>query len=247
VAIHHPVPRPEGIAADLDLETRLVPSAEDPEERRIVGRCLSRTLEVAEELHAGVVILACGAAGGHPLDARVEALLVEHTEPEARRARLAGWLGERAASARAALDRVRSVLDQALREAERRGVRIALRTPGRIRDLPSLEECLRLLHELEGAPLRAWHDTSRAHLLEAVGGTASLAWLELLGESLAGVTLADARGWERPLLPGTGDVLWGELAGKLRAGALRALEVPADAAPESVTEAWRFLRVHGLV
>lgn len=241
VSVHNFFPIPD-LAKEPSGDAFLFTS-DDERERELALRYTRKTLEHAADLEARAVVLHLGEV---PVRQRVDRLyeLYERGElegAEGRRAR-EELVEERARLAPRYLDRVLLALDRLLSLAERLGVVVGIENRYHYHEIPSLEEIGIILREFRGAPLGYWHDTGHAHHWEVMGWASQRDFLEAYKENLVGLHLHDARGREDHLAPGTGEVDFKQVAGCLKEGLLRVVEVHPKADLPSLKEGLALLQ-----
>jgi len=185
-----------------------------------------QTIDHAHGLEARAVVLHCGRVD---MAAETDRLYARFRNDggltEDCRQWLAGKLAERDRLKPAHLDALRFSLDDLLRAADRRQVRLGMETRYHYHELPGPEDFEGLLAEFDGAPLGYWHDTGHAFVTAQLGLTTENGLLERLAGRLVGLHLHDARGLEDHLSPGTGQIDFKALAPHLAAGIPAVLEL----------------------
>lgn len=239
VSLHHPVPLPDDLPLEAASGERLSLASPDRAEREAGLAAARRTLELASDLEAGVVVFHLGSIGElaplwdelrrHHQEGMVEGEEAAQFRAEAveRRAELAGPYLERALTG----------LDRLMGPAERLGVKVAVEVRYHFHEVPSPKEIERILSELRGAPIGYWHDTGHAEAQERVGFFGHRAMLEYFQDALLGVHLHDIDGLRDHLPPGAGSLDWAGLAPLLAKAPLKVLEVHPPAILEQVREA----------
>lgn len=247
VSVHNFCPHP----ADMD---RFSPSGDllslsdrEKETRRRAVALTARTLEIAAELEAGVVVLHCGrvemdpeipvwqrlfdtgalaADGGREFAAR----------KLARRDRLKG----------PHLDALRFSLDTLLRLADRHGLRLGLENRAHFHELPGPDDFALLFEEFAGAPLGYWHDTGHAQRNAALGICTPASLLAAGAKHLVGLHLHDARGLRDHLPLGSGEIDFGTLKPFLAPDIPRVIELAPGTPEADVTASIHYCRQNGL-
>jgi sugar phosphate isomerase/epimerase len=217
--VYAPGPRP-----DLAPRKRLPQLASpDREEVRAAAALVVDTVARAADLGARIVVLPT--LGRVPLPQRGPRLIewlergyLDTGGPAVEK--LARYRAERQQVVPPVLDGVRQGLDRIGREAERRGLLIGVPNAARYDELPTRDELLRLLHELEGAPVGLWLDTYAAHAKEVWGLGSAAAFLQGVEASrpavrIIGATLTDAAGLLGGLAPGRGEIDFDALLARL--------------------------------
>lgn len=248
LSIHNFFPLPEGrdqkqASGDLYFFT-----SEDPEERReAVGRTV-RTIEIADDLGAGAVVVHLGRVGMDQSRRNELARLWEEgngRSPEAEKVR-EDLRKERAAKAKIPLDRVLKALDILNREAARRSVKIGVENRYYFDEIPGPDEIDIILREFAGGAVGYWHDVGHAHVLSYAGFSEFEDLLKRYRSGLTGIHLHDAVGFRDHRAPGTGEVDFGKIASLLPPGAIRIIEVFGDETAEKIAKGVSRLREVGI-
>jgi len=182
-------------------------SAEDKEERQRAVIWTARTIEMANDLEAGVVVLHCGKVMMTAEIRKLQRLFDERsiTTPEAQT-----FIGEKLRELQACkptfLDSLFFSLDRLMPAADKQGVILALENRAHYHELPGYDDLERLLAEFEGGPVGYWHDTGHAHLAEKLTLVPPGYLLEKYANHLAGIHFHDAIGRNDHLPPGTGEI-----------------------------------------
>lgn len=182
-------------------------SSEDKNERQRAVTWTARTIELANDLEAGAVVLHCGRvemkAGIKKLHRFFEEKLI--LTPEAQT--FTGQkLQEFKSRKRVYLDSLLFSLDRLLPVAEKQGVILGLENRAHYHELPGRDDFELLLAEFDGGPVGYWHDTGHAHLAEQLMIMPPGYLLEKYAPCLAGVHFHDAAGLSDHRPPGTGEI-----------------------------------------
>jgi sugar phosphate isomerase/epimerase len=249
VSLHHPVPLPNDLELLAASADRLSLSSPIRDEREAGLRAAQRTLELASDLEAAVVVFHLGTiAELEPLwpDFRRHYLekIVDSEEAAEFRAEA---VERRRELAQPFVERAMLALDKLLPRAERLGVRIALENRYHFHEVPSPLEIEIILETFRGGNIGYWHDTGHAAVQERVGFAQQRALLEVFGGSLLGVHLHDVRDLDDHLSPGAGTLDWPALAPLLSKAPIKVLEVFPPAPPEQVAEGIALLHETGVL
>jgi len=184
----------------------LLSAIEKNERKRAVNGTI-RTIEMANDLEAGVVVLHCGKVA---LQAEIQKLHRFFDEkaivtPEAQM-----FIGEKLKALQDLkpdyLDSLLFSLDRLVPVAEKQGVILGLENRAHYHELPGYDDFERLLAEFDGGPVGYWHDTGHAHLAEKLTFVPPGYLLKKYANQLAGIHLHDAVGLNDHLPPGTGEI-----------------------------------------
>ena len=226
VAVHAPAPLERHPSAGWNRLLDL--AAEEPAERALAVRYTQRSIELAAQAGARIVVVHLGAVAGGQLRAeRALRRLVERgaTAGEEWEAAADEAVRERALRAPRALDRARRSLAELARAAGERGVTLGLECRLHYHEIPLPAEAAELLGAHPPELVGYVHDVGHAEVQHRLGLTDRGAWFDLLGERVVESHLSDVRGLLDHRAPGNGDVDFGWLAERLPASAVRTLEV----------------------
>ena len=248
VSVHAPAPLERHPTAGWNRSLDL--ASDDEEERGLAVRYARRSLELAGEAGAPLVVLHLGAAAPAQLPAertlrRLFALgLTSGPEWDAA---AEDALRERARLGAPALARARRSLADLVPLAELHGVTLGLECRLYYHQVPLPHEAAELLSEHEPARVGYVHDVGHAEVQHRLGLTDRAAWFDLLGERLVGVHLSDVSGLVDHRAPGKGDVDFRRVASRLPPGAVRTLEVDQEESDDDLARGLEVLVAAGAV
>lgn len=218
-------------------------SCPDKEERHLAVTWTIKTIEHANDVGAGAVVLHCGAVPMTPGHESIYALYgADEGASETLQAMLAAEMARRKQFSTPCVDALLFSLDRLLPVAQKYGVVLGLETRYHYFELPDFDELGSVLDEFDGAPIGYWHDTGHAHVLEQMGITDHGRWLETHGHRLVGMHLHDAKGLEDHLAPGLGDIDFQRLGSVIRPETPLVVELSPGTAPDAVAHAVAFAR-----
>jgi sugar phosphate isomerase/epimerase len=202
--IHAPCPTTIGLGGSAGV----VVSALDEDKRRAAVALHIQTMDTAEALGSSVIVVHIGHVEvDHRLDREMRKLYIAQQEDAPRYASLRQQLVEsRAANAAPHLDAVRRSLDSLTKEAERRGLRLAMENRYYYHEIPTPDEAHALLAEFGN--LSFWYDTGHSRVLHNLGLVPCRDWLDGLSARLAGIHFHDVIGIRDHLICGLGEVDW---------------------------------------
>lgn len=242
VSLHDPAPPVRGQTRVGSTKLRaagIVYTSLDEERRRQAVAITRRSIQVAAEFGARIVVLHLGQTSADPRQVQeLEGLFLAGniTSPEAAlvRARLATARTFEHAEHMAAL---RRSLDELIPLASARGIRLGLENrPGH--EIPDCAEVGEILSWYPDDAVGYWHDTGHAERQQALGISLHADHLKNYARHLIGLHLHDLVGLELHKVPGTGRVDWTGLALLVPDNSLRVIEVDrtvtADALGKSV-------------
>jgi sugar phosphate isomerase/epimerase len=247
MSVHEPCPA-DVSAAELKKRDWLISSA-DEEKRRHGVQAVRRSVDLARELGASVVIVHPGRVN---MDESLEGVLRQMYQdgqagtPEYEQA-AARMKAARAARAAPHVQAVRRSLDELAEQAVRHGVRLGLENRDHYFEIPLLDEMEWLLDQGYGETIGYWHDIGHAEKSQYKGYGSHEAWLERLGDKMIGVHLHDIVGMDDHLPAGQGAMPWDMVARRLPAGILRTCEFNNQLSLRQVAEGLEWLAEKGLV
>lgn len=234
-------PPPPSAPAPIAYALRPRLCSPDPDERAAAVAEWTRVLELAHDRELSLVCATLGAIdpeAAEPFSGLSRALEELEVQALGRALRRAQPVRPRCR------DGARFSLEALLRRAEPLGVTLAVENVVLPLQLPSPEELSSFLREFSGAPLAYAHDVGAARVCRALGGAPGREYLDAAKTALRLLFLSDAKGTERGLIPGRGDVDFDGLRSALPA--VPGVLVPrADWSVRDVDEALDHLRAAG--
>jgi HAD superfamily hydrolase (TIGR01549 family) len=246
-SIHEPCP------ADIPVDTLKARdwliSSEDEEKRHHGVLSVKRSIDLAQRLGAGVIVVHCGnvnndMAPENRLRALYNAGLSGSEEYQTIKAEMEQT---RAALAGPRLEAVKKSLAELLEYAGRFGIRLGLENRYHYMDIPNLDELGQLL-ELAGPDRLGFiYDAGHAQALDRLGFFPHEEWLKRYAPRIIGAHLHDVIGVQDHQAPGLGELDFGHIAAYVPPTAFRTLELHPKNTPEQVQASLRFLAAHGCV
>jgi sugar phosphate isomerase/epimerase len=246
-SIHEPCPA--DISTSVLSERNWLISAPDEDDRQHGVMATRRSIDLAHELGAQVVIVHPGRVDIEPgLDSRVRDLYRHGRlgEPEYRRAK-DQLVAARAAHAAINMRSVRLSVAELAEYAGRVGIRLGLENRYHYHEIPLPDELDDLLGMGYGEVVGYWHDVGHAQALANLGFGSHEEWLQRFASRMVGVHLHDIVGLQDHLAAGLGCLDWDMVACYLPRNALRTCEFQTCNSPEKVTAGVRFLVEKGCV
>jgi sugar phosphate isomerase/epimerase len=245
-SIHEPCPADVSMGV-LKKRDWLI-SALDEENRRQGVAAVMRSIDLAHELGAGVVVVHPGRVDiGEALESTLHRLYREGKAelPEYAQAK-ERMVTARAAQAEANMQSVRRSLVEIAGYAAQKGVRLALENRYHYFEIPLPDELEELLSMgLDG--VGHWHDVGHAKVLENLGLGAHEEWLRRFADRTLGVHLHDVVGLTDHLAAGLGQMDWEMVARYLPVEALRTCEFQYTNSPEQVAAGVQWLAEKGCI
>ena len=246
-SIHEPCPA--DISTEMLKERDWLVSSPDEECRRQGVASIKRSIDLAKELGAGVVVMHSGSIQvDGSLENNLRALF------EAGQVHSQGYLeiknrlaDIRAARASACLESVKKSLLELLEYAGRFDVRLGLENRYHYFDIPNPDEMGFLLGLAGPEQLGFVYDVGHAQALDRLGYYLHEEWLQRYSARMIGVHLHDVIGITDHLAPGLGEVDFDMIAAYLPERALRTCELQSTNTAEQVEAGLMFLAEHGCI
>ncbi len=251
VSLHDPAPCARGAAALGSTGLRradIVLTSLDEERRCQAVSIVTRSLDVAAEYGAQVVVLHLGLAGISSETAhRIKSLYMsgEIASAQADDAR-AVFRSERAREHAERMQALGRSLEALIPVASERGVHLGLENRP-ICEVPNWDEMREILARYPEETVGYWHDTGHAETPALLGMMPQVEWLRAFRSRLMGLHLHDVIGLESHYAPGTGVVDWGGLARLVPADTLRVVEIEGSVSPEELRTGVEYLRATGWI
>jgi sugar phosphate isomerase/epimerase len=246
-SVHEPCPA--DVSASMLKERNWLISAPDEGDRQIGVAAVRRSIDLARDLGARVVIVHPGRVDIDPgLEATVAQLFREGKadEPEYAQAK-ERLMAARAAQAEINLRSVRRSLIELADYAARQGIRLGLENRYYYHEIPLLDELDDLLSLDCGGVVGYWHDVGHAQVLENMGLGAHEEWLRRFSHCIVGAHLHDIVGLYDHLAAGLGRMDWDMVARYLPDDALRTCEFRNTSLPQQLADGLVRLAEKGLV
>ena len=240
-SVHEPCPA-DISTATLRQRNWLI-SAPDEDRRRQGVLATRRSLDLARELGAQVVIVHPGQVD---IDPRLEAALLDlyrrdqSDTPEYAHAK-EQLVAARAAQAEINMQAARRSLLELAEHAARMGLRLGLENRYHYFEIPLPDELEMLLDLGCDGVIGYWHDVGHAQALEHLGFFSHQEWLSRFAPRIVGVHLHDIVGIRDHLAPGLGQIDWDMVARYLPDNALRTCECQPVNSPQQVAAGARWL------
>lgn len=246
-SIHEPCPA-DVSTATLRAQDWLI-SFPDEELRQQGVRAVQRSIGLAQELGAGLIVVHSGRVDVDPgLENELWDLYeAGHTQTPAYDDIKERLIAARAAQADANLDAVRRSLVELAEYAGRSGVLLGLENRYHYLDIPLLDEMGMLLELTDDGRIGFWYDVGHAQTLDSLGFDPHQEWLRRYAPYMLGVHLHDIKGLKDHLAAGLGEADWDMVVAYLPEDAVRVCEFRDDNTPAQVAAAMQFLADKGCV
>jgi len=249
--VHAPAPLERHPSAGWNRELNL--AATDEAERALAVQFHRRSIDLAADAGAPIVVVHLGGAGSRMLagERRLRSMYDRRDSlPAEWQQAIDETLKERAAMAAPWLEQARRSLEEMAETAAARRVTLSIETRLHYHEIPLPHELVDLLAPYPSDVVGYQHDVGHAEVHHRLGVTDRSAWWDLLGDRLVGLHLHDVRGLTDHRAPGNGDVDFAWLAERIAAaapGAGRTFEIDQRESDEDVARGLRLLREAGIV
>ncbi len=245
LSVHAPCPNvetPAGLASTLSL------SSFDEDERHLAIEGVERTIDLAGEVGAEVVVVHAGYAELNPgLEREMRKLWEQGKMDTPQFAKLKDVLVKvRQFMACPHVDAAKESLLELAGYARSSGIRLGLENRVHYHEIPDLDEMMDILCEFPPEVVGYWHDVGHAEIQSRIGFTPHREWLEALGDRIIGVHLHDVRVLRDHCAPGTGDLNWDMIARSLPDNIIRVCEIAEWNDPEEARRSAAFLKSKGI-
>lgn len=228
-------------------------AATDEEERALAVQYHLRSIDLAKEAGARIVVVHLGGVGVRMLDGERRLRSMYERRAQLREewdATVDRTVRERAAQAAPWLDAARRSLAEMAEAASRAHVTLSIETRLYYHEIPLPHELVDLLAPYPAEVAGYQHDVGHAEVQHRLGLSDRSAWWDLLGPRLVGLHLHDVRGLIDHRAPGNGDVDFAWLAARIRLAnphAARTFEIDHRESDEDVASGLRLLAEAGIV
>ena len=249
--VHAPAPLEKHPSAGWNRGMNL--AATDGRERSLIVGYTRRSIELAAQAGAGVVVVHLGGAGARMLrgERRLRGLFDRGEQGTM------AWTNavqqareEREAQAAPYLEQAARSMAELAETASAHGVAIGLETRLHYHEIPLPREARELLAPYPVEVAGYLHDVGHAEVHHRLGLTDLDEWWDELGDRLVGLHLQDVRGITDHRAPGNGDVDLAALARRIEAAnpsAARTFEIDQHEPDEDVASGLQLLREAGVV
>ena len=245
-SIHNFFPLPDIIPKNEASGDAFKFSSGDKEERRNGIKYTIKTLETANELEVGAVVLHLGSV---PMKADIRKLFAlydsKKLDKEEGQEFIETIKNERREKRQRAFDNVLSCMDRLLKEAERLNVTLCIENRYSPHEIPDFEEIGTILKEFEGGNIAYWHDVGHASVQELMGFEEKDRLIKTYSEELAGIHLHGAFGYNDHFAP-NGNIDFPHLAKYLKPDTIKIIEAHSKVLLEELKEGIDYLRSNGV-
>ncbi|NLP08812.1 TIM barrel protein [bacterium] len=247
LSVHNYCPLPDGRSRE-EASRLFPPSTFDADERRLAIRHSIRTVQLAADLGASIVVFHLGQV---EMVRNLGELKELFFQEQIHSAQAEAWreanLAERGRLAARHMDAVLFTLDPIHEEACRLGVNVGVENRLRFNEIPFGDECEQILSAFHGGRLRYWHDCGHAEINHRLGFLDHEK--DLLArylEHLAGFHLHDVLKLKDHLAPAQGDMDFRMLKPYISDSTINILEIHHPATAEQIRAGVEYLQGLGI-
>jgi sugar phosphate isomerase/epimerase len=245
-SIHNYFPRPEYIDRKMASGDLFMFSSLDQEEREEGVKLTQKTIQIANDLEAKVVVLHLGKVDFEDQMDKVFDLFEKNDiRSEVAQKFLDKKLNEREVLKQKHLDAVFRSLEKINKEAERQNILLGIENRYYYYEIPNFTEIQSIFKEFEGSHLGYWHDTGHAQVNDNLSFSCHEDYLKAYSGNLIGMHLHDVVGREDHLAPGRGEVNFDMVKNYLNPNVIRVIEVKSESSEDEVLKATAFLMARG--
>ena len=226
VSIHNFFPVPGIIKSGRGSGDLFSLSHPDREERLNAIKWTRRTIEHANDLETGVVVLHCGRVDIEPNIDQLHAYFqTNRIESDAALDFISKIKDYRDRHKQKYMDSLLFSLDRLIGIADGYHVILGLENRYNYHELPGPDDFSLIFNEFDGAPLGYWHDTGHAHVNDILLMDEADLLLQKNRDRLVGIHLHDAVGLDDHLPPGTGDIDFSKIMPHLTLDTIKVMEL----------------------
>lgn len=247
VSIHNYFPVPTVVERSMASGDLFHLSNPDKDQRAQAVKWSLRTIECADDLETGAVVIHCGRVEMEPeSDTLYQFLEEDRIDSDEAQEFISRKISERERKKPKYLDALMFGLEPLIKAAEAYGVLLGLENRYFYHELPGPDDFEILFTEFSGAPLRYWHDVGHAQVNETLAFITQEALLKRYAEHLIGVHYHDVKGREDHLPPGQGTVDFTAIKPHLKESTIGILELKPGTPDREVMQGLEILWDQGI-
>ena len=245
--VHEPSPADVGTGRMAVLDWQL--SSEDEQKRQQAVRMAKRSIYLACDVGAGLVVVHPGnVRGDRALEKDLRTLFnTGEIDSERGRRLREQFIHHRSQLAGPRVEAALRSLSELLACAREEGILLGLENRYHYLDIPTPDEMDELLACGDPSELGLVYDVGHAQTMERLGFFTHEEWLQRFSDRIVEVHLHDVKGVDDHLAPGLGEVDFDRIASRLPRSALRTCELRPQNTPGQVAEGMEYLIQHGCV
>ena len=236
LSVHAQCPMPDHVSVSMANAELYDLSSDDRDEHNMAIKQSIKSIEVAADLEAEIVVFHLGKVD---MEAERELFFATYElkaiTGEEYRQLVQRKLQERAERSFRPFDRVLKGLDKIHKAADRMNILIGVENRYFYNQIPFMEEFDTIFNEFSGGQIRYWHDVGHAEVFHRLGFLDhEKDLLKKYKDVLAGMHIHDIKGLKDHLAPGLGDFNFAILKKYLRNNMVKILEVHDEAEPADI-------------
>jgi HAD superfamily hydrolase (TIGR01549 family) len=246
-SVHEPCPADVATGRMDALDWQV--SSEDEHKRQQAVRMAKRSIHLARDVGAGLVVVHPGnVRGDRTLEKELRALFnAGEIDSERGRRMREQLIDHRSQLAGPRVEAALRSLSELLACARDEGILLGLENRYHYLDIPTPDEMDELLACGDPSELGLVYDVGHGQTMERLGFFTHEEWLQRFSGRIVEVHLHDVKGIDDHLAPGLGEVNFDRIAPRLPGSALRTCELRPQNTPEQVVEGMEFLVEHRIV
>jgi sugar phosphate isomerase/epimerase len=243
LSIHNFFPKPQERVGEKGSGDFFLLSSTDADERSRAVRYSVKTIEHAHDLGVRAIIFHLGRVD---MQKPTEKFKRFYSDGRIVQSEGLALLNEkrhiREAKSRRNLDAVLFSLEKLNREAEQKGVFIAIENRYHFHEIPDFHEIGIILRKFEGGNVRYWHDVGHAGAQEAMGICKQKDLLDAYCEKMIGIHLHDVKGFDDHISPGQGQIDYREVMSFMKPSLIKILEIHSKVERKELEKGVQFVK-----
>jgi len=242
VSVHNFCPVPEGVKRQIALPDYYAMSSLNEEERATSVRYSKITIDTAARLGARAVVLHCGRVDIEDKTRFLGQLYSQGLKDSKEFLAIKdAFLAQRQKKHKPYLENTLKSLEELISYAGRKKIALGIENRFYHREIPSLEEVGIILDTFKDGGIFYWHDTGHAQLMEYLGFSKHIQYLQLYGHKMAGVHLHNITGCDDHKAPSKGEIDFIILKPYIKKDTIKVIEAHEPASESELKESVRFL------
>jgi len=233
-SLHNYCPVPDGIPRQRALPDCFSLASTDASERKKAVAFTKRTIRSAQQCKARAVVLHCGRVEMRDRTKELVRLKEQKKDFRAFNALKEKICKEREQKKMPYIDAVLASLKELSAYAHNHGILLGVENRIYLREIPNFSEIKMLVEPFLKKGVGYWHDTGHAYILEKLGFTGHLEYLQRHYRYLLGIHLHDVDGFKDHRVPFTGEINFSSLKPFVKKETIKVLEVHQPVSNEAL-------------